>query len=90
MNKQDKVHFQLLSKQLNLETECADLLAQALTNGGIDKQFEALAFYEHLRNGIRYAGVVRGMKTAKRAPRNPNHPTQGWFIVPPRKPREEE
>ena len=87
MNKQEKETFVLLQNQLNHERQCADALADALINGGMGRQFEALLMHETLRNGIQYPGVT--LKSAVRRKRSPNHPMQWRFIEPKRNPEEE-
>ena len=81
MNKQDKVMFQRLANELALERQVVDQLVDALVNGGMERQFAALTFHEHTRNGFLYHGIVVGnspesktMKQAKRGKRSPNHP----------------
>ena len=82
MNKQDKVMFQRLANELALERQVVDQLVDALINGGMERQFAALTFHEHTRNGFLYHGIVVGnspesksMKQAKRGKRSPNHPS---------------
>ena len=48
----------------------------------MERQFAALTFHEHTRNGFLYHGIVVGnspesktMKQAKRGKRSPNHPS---------------
>lgn len=88
MNAKDKRLLMQLHNELQLERHCADLLAQALCEGGIDRQFEAMNNYELLRNGLRYSQQVKQAvaqkpkRQAKRGPRrSPNHPTQGYYIA---------
>ena len=57
MNKQEKELFIKLTSELEKERQCCDLLADALIQGGMDRIFEALAFHELLRNGIKYPGA---------------------------------
>ena len=87
MNKQEKETFVLLQNQLNHERQCADALADALINGGMDRQFEALLMHETLRNGFQYPGV--SLKRAVRRKRSPNHPIQGWTFQPKQNPEED-
>ena len=82
MNKQDKVMFQRLANELALERQVVDQLVDALINGGMERQFAALTFHEHTRNGFLYHGIVVGdspesksMKQARRGKRSPNHPS---------------
>ena len=82
MNKQDKIMFQRLTNQLALERQVVDQLVDALINGGMERQFAALTFHEHTRNGFLYHGIVVGnspesksMKQARRGKRSPNHPS---------------
>jgi hypothetical protein len=81
MNKQDKIMFQRLANELALERQVVDQLVDALINGGTERQFAALTFHEHTRNGFLYHGIKVGnspefkpMKQAKRGKRSPNHP----------------
>jgi hypothetical protein len=46
--------------ELAIERQLADQLADALINGGMDRQFQAIAFHEHTRNGFMYPGVKVG------------------------------
>jgi len=57
MNKQEKEAFIKLRSELQNERQCADLLADALIQGGMDRTFEALTYHELLRNGIKYPGA---------------------------------
>lgn len=90
MNKKEQQQFDKLANQLDQEmqlckklTQCCDMLADALIQGGIDRSFEALTFHELLTNGIQYPGVKLSQPKPKRAPRrrNPNHPTMGYYIA---------
>ena len=81
MDKASKKIIQGLMNELALERQLGDQLADALINGGMDRQFAAVAFHEHTRNGFMYNGVKVGKspeskpkKQAKRGKRSPNHP----------------
>ena len=54
MDKASKQIIQNLMNELALERQVADQLADALINGGMDRQFAAIAFHEHTRNGFLY------------------------------------
>jgi hypothetical protein len=60
MDKTSKQIIQGLMNELALERQLADQLADALINGGMDRQFQAIAFHEHTRNGFMYPGVKVG------------------------------
>jgi len=82
MDKASKQIIQNLMNELALERQLADQLADALINGGMDRQFQAIAFHEHTRNGFLYTGIKVGdspeskpKKQAKRGKRSPNHPS---------------
>ena len=82
MDKASKAIIQNLMNELAMERQLADQLADALINGGMDRQFQAIAFHEHTRNGFMYGGLKVGnspeskpKKQAKRGKRSPNHPT---------------
>ena len=82
MDKASKQIIQGLMNELALERQLADQLAEALIEGGMDRQFAALAFHEHTRNGFLYNGIKVGdspeskpKKQAKRGKRSPNHPS---------------
>ena len=82
MDKASKQIIQGLMNELALERQLADQLADALINGGMDRQFQAIAFHEHTRNGFLYTGIKVGdspeskpKKQAKRGKRSPNHPS---------------
>ena len=81
MDKASKQIIQGLMNELALERQLGDQLADALINGGMDRQFAAVAFHEHTRNGFMYGGFKVGdspeskpKKQAKRGKRSPNHP----------------
>lgn len=86
MDKESKKQIERLTNLLALERQVSDQLFDALVNGGMERQFQALAFHEHSRNGFLYHGVVVGespeakpKKQATRAKRSPNHPmTYRW------------
>ena len=82
MDKASKAIIQNLMNELAIERQLADQLADALINGGMDRQFQAIAFHEHTRNGFMYGGLKVGnspesqpKKQAKRGKRSPNHPS---------------
>jgi hypothetical protein len=60
MDKTSKQIIQGLMNELALERQLADQLADALIEGGMDRQFQALTFHEHTRNGFMYPGVKVG------------------------------
>lgn len=85
MNAKDKQLLIQIHNELQLERQCADLLARALTQGGLDLQFEAMTNYEILRNGFQYSqqikqSVAQTKPKAKRTRRSPNHPTMGYYF----------
>lgn len=79
MDKTSKQIIQGLMNELALERQLADQLAEALIEGGMDRQFAAIAFHEHTRNGFMYPGIKVGnspeSKPKKRGKRSPNHPS---------------
>jgi hypothetical protein len=82
MDKASKQIIQNLMNELAIERQLADQLAEALIEGGMDKQFAALTFHEITRNGFLYTGLKVGnspeskpKKQAKRGKRSPNHPS---------------
>jgi len=83
MNKKEKELFIKLTSELEKERQCADMLADALIQGGMDRTFEALTFHELLRNGIKYPGAKLSQPKPKqpRPRRSPNHPTMGYYIA---------
>ena len=81
MDKASKAIIQNLMNELAIERQLADQLADALINGGMDRQFQAIAFHEHTRNGFKYGGLKVGnspesqpKKQAKRG----KHPSTRW------------
>ena len=80
MDKASKQIIQGLMNELALERQLADQLADALINGGMDRQFQAIAFHEHTRNGFLYTGIKVGdspeskLKKRKRS----GHPSMRW------------
>ena len=81
MNKQDKVMFQRLANELALERQVVDQLVDALVNGGMERQFAALTFHEHTRNGFLYHGIVVGNSPEsqpKKRKRSNQHPSNRW------------
>ena len=79
MDKTTKQIMQGLMNELALERQLADQLAEALIEGGMDRQFQALTFHEHTRNGFMYPSVKVGdspeSQPKKRGKRSPNHPS---------------
>jgi hypothetical protein len=79
MDKASKAIIQNLMNELAIERQLADQLADAIINGGMDRQFQAIAFHEHTRNGFMYPGLKVGnspeSKPKKRGKRSPNHPS---------------
>ena len=77
MDKASKQIIQNLMNELALERQVADQLADALINGGMDRQFAAIAFHEHTRNGFLYGSIKVGdspeSKPKKR--KRSNHPS---------------
>ena len=80
MDKASKQIIQNLMNELALERQVADQLAEALIEGGMDRQFAALAFHEHTRNGFMYPGIKVGdspeSKPKKR--KRSGHPSTKW------------
>ncbi len=80
MDKTSKQIIQGLMNELALERQLADQLADALIEGGMDRQFQAIAFHEHTRNGFMYPGVKVGdspeSKPKKR--KRSGHPSMRW------------
>ena len=82
MDKTSKQIIQGLMNELAIERQLADQLAEALIEGGMDRQFAALTFHEITRNGFMYPNIKVGdspeskpKKQAKRGKRSPNHPS---------------
>lgn len=83
MDKASKQIIQGLMNELAIERQLADQLADALINGGMDRQFQAITFHEITRNGFMYPNIKVGnspegeppKKQAKRGKRSPNHPS---------------
>jgi hypothetical protein len=61
MDKTSKQIIQNLMNELALERQLADQLAEALIEGGMDRQFQALTFHEHTRNGFMYGKTSRSV-----------------------------
>ena len=80
MDKASKQIIQNLMNELALERQLADQLAEALIEGGMDRQFAAIAFHEHTRNGFLYNGIKVGdspeSKPKKR--KRSGHPSMKW------------
>ncbi len=81
MDKASKQQIQRLTNLLALERQVSDQLADAIINGGFDRQFQALTFHEHTRNGFMYPNVKVGdspeskpKKQTKGGKKSPNHP----------------
>ena len=81
MDKTTKQIIQGLMNELALERQLADQLAEALIEGGMDRQFQALTFHEITRNGFMYPGIKVGnspeSKPKKRGKRS-GHPSMRW------------
>ena len=81
MDKTSKQIIQGLMNELAIERQLADQLAEALIEGGMDRQFQALTFHEHTRNGFMYPSVKVGdspeSQPKKRGKRS-NHPSMKW------------
>ena len=80
MDKASKQIIQGLMNELALERQLSDQLADALINGGMDRQFQAIAFHEHTRNGFMYPNLKVGdspeSKPKKR--KRSGHPSTKW------------
>ena len=80
MDKTSKQIIQGLMNELAIERQLVDQLADALINGGMDRQFAALTFHEITRNGFMYPGVKVGdspeSKPKKR--KRSGHPSMRW------------
>ena len=81
MDKASKAIIQNLMNELAIERQLADQLADALINGGMDRQFQAIAFHEHTRNGFMYGGLKVGNSPEsqpKKRKRSNQHPSNRW------------
>jgi hypothetical protein len=80
MDKTSKQIIQGLMNELALERQLADQLADALINGGMDRQFQALTFHEVTRNGFMYPGVKVGdsLESKPKKRKRSNHPSTKW------------
>ena len=80
MDKTSKQIIQGLMNELALERQLADQLAEALINGGMDRQFQAIAFHEHTRNGFMYGGLKVGNspESQPKKRKRSNHPSMKW------------
>ena len=80
MDKTRKQIIQGLMNELALERQLADQLAEALIEGGMDRQFQALTFHEHTRNGFLYPGVKVGNspESQPKKRKRSNHPSTKW------------
>ena len=80
MDKASKQIIQGLMNELAIERQLADQLADALINGGMDRQFQAIAFHEHTRNGFMYGGLKVGNspESQPKKRKRPNHPSMKW------------
>ena len=80
MDKASKQIIQGLMNELALERQLGDQLADALINGGMDRQFAAVAFHEHTRNGFMYGGfkVGNSPESQPKKRKRPNHPSMKW------------
>ena len=81
MDKASKAIIQNLMNELAIERQLADQLADALINGGMDRQFLAIAFHERTRNGFMYGSIKVGdspeSQPKKRGKRS-GHPSMRW------------
>ena len=80
MDKTSKQIIQGLMNELALERQLADQLAEALIEGGMDRQFQALTFHEITRNGFLYPGVKVGNspESQPKKRKRSNHPSTKW------------
>ena len=80
MDKTSKQIIQGLMNELALERQLADQLAEALIEGGTDRQFQAIAFHEHTRNGFMYGGLKVGNspESQPKKRKRSNHPSMKW------------
>ena len=80
MDKTSKQIIQGLMNELALERQLADQLADALIEGGMDRQFQALTFHEITRNGFLYPGVKVGNspESQPKKRKRSNHPSTKW------------
>ena len=80
MDKASKAIIQNLMNELAMERQLADQLADALINGGMDRQFQAIAFHEHTRNGFMYGGLKVGNSPESQPKKRKrlNHPSMKW------------
>ena len=75
MDKASKAIIQNLMNELAIERQLADQLADALINGGMDRQFQAIAFHEHTRNGFMYGGLKVGNSPESQPKKRGKHPS---------------
>ena len=81
MDKTSKQIIQGLMNELALERQLADQLADALIEGGMDRQFQALTFHEITRNGFMYGGLKVGNSSEsqpKKRGKRSGHPSMRW------------
>ena len=78
MDKASKAIIQNLMNELAMERQLADQLADALINGGMDRQFQAIAFHEHTRNGFMYGGLKVGDSLESKPKKRGKHPSTRW------------
>ena len=81
MDKASKQIIQNLMNELALERQVSDQLADALINGGMDRQFQAITFHEHTRNGFMYQNLKVGdspESKPKKRKRSKQHPSIKW------------
>ena len=80
MDKASKAIIRNLMNELAIERQLADQLAEALINGGMDRQFQAIAFHEHTRNGFMYGGLKVGNspESQPKKRKRSNHPSMKW------------
>ncbi len=81
MDKASKQIIQNLINELALERQLGDELADAIINGGMDRQFQAITFHEHARNGFMYPNLKVGdspESKPKKRKRSKQHPSIKW------------
>ncbi len=81
MDKASKQIIQNLINELALERQLGDELADAIINGGMDRQFQAITFHEHTRNGFMYPNLKVGdspESKPKKRKRSKQHPSIKW------------
>ena len=78
MDKTSKQIIQGLMNELAIERQLADQLAEALIEGGMDRQFQALTFHEITRNGFMYPGIKVGDSPESKPKKRGRHPSMKW------------